>query len=94
MPSNPYWKEKVPYKTIIAVFVLFIIGTVFLTIFLVKMLEDGDIKKHYEFLLLGLITFIPGSYHTLIAFMACRGAKGWSYRDVAVFDDDHLEVED
>ena len=94
MPENPYYREKIPYKTIIAVTVLFIIGTIFLTIFTMKMLEDGDFKKHYEFMLLGLITFIPGSYHVVIAFMACRGVKDWSYRDVAVFDDDHLDVDD
>ena len=42
----------------------------------------------YEKLILGLILFIPGSYHTVLAIMACFGAEGYSYEDVATFESD------
>jgi hypothetical protein len=49
--------------------------------------EEG-IYNSYELLLLGSILFIPGSYHTFIAFMACRKVPGYTYEEVAVFDED------
>ena len=32
--------------------------------------------------------FIPGSYHSFLALMAFRGEPGYSFEDVAVFDED------
>ena len=42
----------------------------------------------YEKLLLGMILFIPGSYHTVLAIMACLRVDGYSYEDVATFESD------
>ena len=41
-------------------------------------MEEG-IKESYEFIVLGSIMFIPGSYHTFIAIMACKGVEGYTY---------------
>ena len=43
-------------------------------------------QEPYEKLLLGGILFIPGSYHTFIAIMACLNKEGYSYNDVATFE--------
>ena len=43
-------------------------------------------QEPYEKLLLGAILFIPGSYHTVIAIMACLNKEGYSYNDVATFE--------
>ena len=64
-----------------------ILGTFFLLHACAKLLEDG-ISGSYEFFLLGSIMCIPGSYHTFLAAMARRGEPGYSFEDVAVFDDD------
>ncbi len=50
---------------------------------------DEGIYKSYELFILGSILFIPGSYHVFIALMACKRVPGYSYSDVAVFDDDY-----
>ncbi len=65
----------------------FIGGLFFLAQAILKYLEGG-ITASYEFFLLGLIMFIPGSYHTFIAMMACRRIPGYSFDEVAVFDED------
>lgn len=52
-----------------------------------KTIEEG-IYQSYELFLLGSILFIPGSYHTFLAFMACRRVPGYSYNEVSVFDED------
>ncbi len=58
-----------------------------------KFLELG-LSGSYEFFLLGSIMFIPGSYHTFLAFMAFRGAEGYSFDDVSVFDEDFNKGKD
>lgn len=37
----------------------------------------------YELLILGFLLFIPGSYHTWIAIMACCEREGYNYSDVS-----------
>ena len=57
-----------------------------------KTLEEGFYHS-YELFILGAILFIPGSYHTFLALMACRKTPGYSYGDVAVFDEDYDKEE-
>ena len=42
---------------------------------------------------MGFILFVPGSYHTVVAIMACKKMDGYSFKDVAVFDE-HIFEED
>lgn len=51
-----------------------------------RFMEEG-IRESYELLILGSILFIPGSYHTFISFMAFRMVDGYTFDQVAVFDD-------
>ena len=44
--------------------------------------EESRPAQPYEFLILGFLLFIPGSYHTWIAIMACCEREGYSYDDV------------
>jgi hypothetical protein len=71
----------------------FIGGIIFLTIGIHKALDQGFLNS-YEFFLLGGILFIPGSYHVFVALMACRKMPGYSYSDVAVFDDNYGNDDD
>ena len=68
-------------------------GLIFLLLGALKTADEG-ISKSYEFFILGSILFIPGSYHTFIAFMACRRVDGYSFEDVAVFDEDYNKDDD
>ena len=58
-----------------------------------KTMDEGFFKA-YELFILGAILFIPGSYHTFIAFMACRRVPGYSFEEVAVFDEDYNKDDD
>ena len=57
-------------------------------------LMDAGISGSYEFFLLGSIMFIPGSYHSFLAFMACRRMPGYSFDEVAIFDEDFNKNDD
>ena len=50
-------------------------------------MEEG-ISGSYELFILGSILFIPGSYHTFIAMMACRRVPGYTFDEVATFETD------
>ena len=65
--------------TFFIAFVFLVVGTLFLFLGLEEMYTTGSITESYEKILLGLIMFIPGSYHTFLAFMACRNVRGWDY---------------
>ena len=50
--------------------------------------EEHTGPAPYEKLILGLIMFIPGSYHSFIAFMTWLDQEDYSYKDVATFESD------
>ncbi|CDW82088.1 UNKNOWN [Stylonychia lemnae] len=92
-PLNPFYREKIPYKTIIIAFLFFVGGLIFLGLGALKTMDEGFYKA-YELFILGSILFIPGSYHTFIAFMACRRVEGYSFEEVAVFDENYNKDDD
>ena len=47
-----------------------------------------SLSDAYEKIILGLIMFIPGSYHTVLAIQALRGIEGWDFKDLTVFESD------
>ena len=87
-PENRYFKVKIPWKTIIIALGFFIVGTGLLCIGFSEMAANGNTTEVWEKLILGLILFIPGSFHTFLAFQALRGAEGWDYTDLTVFESD------
>ena len=56
----------------------------------VKEVKDGEQihQSAWEFFVLGSILFIPGSYHTFIAIMACKKVPGYEFDQVSIFDED------
>ena len=82
---------KIPYKSIMLAIVLFTIGTVLLVVG--SLLVSGFwVPAEYAdrtipVLILGCIAFIPGSYHTYIAWASYRRYKGYSYSQIPSFDD-------
>ena len=59
-----------------------------------EMIETGSATEAWEKILLGLIMFIPGSFHTFLAFQALRGAQGYDYEHLTVFENDKFFEED
>lgn len=82
---------KVPYKSIILAALLFFIGTILLVVG--SLLVTGSIipaeyaDRTIPVLILGVIAFLPGSYHTYLAWAAFRQYHGYSYQDIPSFDD-------
>ena len=68
MPANHYFKIKVPWKTILIAFVFLIVGTGLLYIGFDEMMANGNTSEAWEKIILGAILFIPGSFHSFLAF--------------------------
>ena len=86
-PENPYFKIKIPWKTILVAFIFLILGT-FMLVWGIQDTFEKPFSECYEKILLGAILFIPGSYHSFLACMALRGVQGWDYEHLTVFEDD------
>ena len=93
-PPDLFAHFKIPYRTILVSIVFFMLGTYFLIDGIYDSLHGPDTNKQpkknafgeeakevqpYEKILLGLLLFIPGSYHTAIAILACFGLDGYTY---------------
>lgn len=81
----------VPVKSIALALLLFLIGSVMLT--LAGLVMGGVFGETSELsatplLILGLVTFIPGFYHVRLAYYAFRGYTGYSYLDIPHYSDD------
>mmetsp|Transcript_16129 Transcript_16129/g.27278 ORF Transcript_16129/g.27278 Transcript_16129/m.27278 type:complete len:117 (-) Transcript_16129:84-434(-) len=93
-PLDLYPHVRVPYRTIVFAFFLFVFGVVFLTMGLSEFMQtrsftQSPLENHpppYEKLLLGTMIFIPGVYHVVLAICACLRVEGFKYEDVAAFE--------
>ena len=63
----------------------FILGSIFLFGGIMKW-TNSSLSESYEFILLGLIMFIPGSYHTFLLIQILRGVEGYDYDLIDVLD--------
>ena len=93
-PENRYFKVKIPWKTIIIAFIFFIVGTVMLYLGIEEFRASGNCTEAWEKLLLGLILFIPGSFHSFIAVQALRGVEGYDYEHLTVFENEKYFEDD
>ena len=67
-PSNLYERIKVPYKTILVALIFLIVGSVMLYLGFSDLMTGGHSQEAYEKIVLGSILFIPGSFHSFLAF--------------------------
>ena len=93
-PPNRYFSIKIPYKTICIAFVFLVVGSIMLWLGIQEMLATGSATEAWEKIVLGLILFIPGSFHTFLAFQALRGIPGFDYEHLTVFENDKFFEED
>ncbi|KAM6954127.1 transmembrane protein 230b [Aplochiton taeniatus] len=81
---------KVPYKAIALATVLFLIGSLLITIgalLLAGYFEVTHRDRTVPVLIIGILVFLPGFYHLRIAYYASKGYRGYSYDDIPDFDD-------
>ncbi|KAF0701327.1 Aste57867_8178 [Aphanomyces stellatus] len=78
-------KQRFPIRTGLAAITLFTLGSVLLYVSTLFGL-DGE-HKGLSFFVLGLITFIPGSYATTQLYGAYKGWHGYDYSQVPSYDD-------
>jgi len=82
--------NKVPVKAILLALALFVLGTVLCVIggcLLAGVWIDPKYNdRTWPVLTLGIIMFIPGSYHVRIAYWAYQGAPGFDYSDIPDWD--------
>ncbi|XP_069343681.1 transmembrane protein 230-like [Eulemur rufifrons] len=76
---------KIPYKAIACATVQFLIGS-FLVItgclLLAGYISEVGAHRAVPVLVIGMLVFLPGSYHLFIAYGAYRGCQGYSYDDL------------
>ncbi|OQR88226.1 hypothetical protein ACHHYP_07051 [Achlya hypogyna] len=77
--------QRFPIRTGLAAVVLFTIGSVLLYVSTLFGL-DGE-RRGLSFFVLGLITFIPGSYATTQLYGAYKGWPGYDYSQLPSYDD-------
>ncbi|CAB1321901.1 unnamed protein product [Coregonus sp. 'balchen'] len=81
---------KVPYKAIALATVLFLIGSLLISIgalLLAGYFEVTHADRTVPVLIIGILVFLPGFYHLRIAYYASKGYRGYSYDDIPDFDD-------
>eukprot|EP00050_Salpingoeca_kvevrii_P010326 m.7703 g.7703 ORF g.7703 m.7703 type:complete len:115 (-) comp2790_c0_seq2:45-389(-) len=82
-------EPKVPVRSIVLAVVLFIVGSVFLivgTCLFTGVIDTKYSDRWLPMAILGGLMFIPGSYHTYLAYYAWQGAPGYTFDDIPDFD--------
>ncbi|VFV25059.1 upf0414 transmembrane protein c20orf30-like, partial [Lynx pardinus] len=81
---------RIPYKAIACATAQFLIGTFLVVtgcLLLVGYISKVGANRAVAVLIVGILVFLPGFYHLLIAYRAHRGCQGCSYSDLPDCDD-------
>ncbi|GLC43352.1 hypothetical protein PLESTF_000424500 [Pleodorina starrii] len=74
-----------PWKKVALAIGLLIFGTILLAIGLGLYLSGTEQSGGLPLIILGSITFLPGAYHTRVAYLAWRGTSGYSLNQIPDF---------
>lgn len=82
-------KGRVPWRAIMFALFLFINGSLVLAFSAYKLFDTEDSEarsRSTALLVLGLLMFIPGSYHVALAYFSFKEYPGYSFDDILDFD--------
>ncbi|KXZ44187.1 hypothetical protein GPECTOR_71g548 [Gonium pectorale] len=74
-----------PWKKVALAIGLLVVGTILLAVGLGLYLSGKEQSGGLPLIILGSITFLPGAYHTRIAYLAWKGYAGYSLNDIPDF---------
>jgi len=82
-------QSKVPIHAIILAVILFLIGSIMIT--LGALMLTGRIQTQYSdrtwpLIFVGTLVFLPGFYHLRVAYWAWKGDKNFSFADIPDLD--------
>lgn len=83
------YKTPPPPKTTMAAIILLVLGLILLSIGIGLRFDESPKEKERGFCLivLGLITFVPGSYAGFNLYGAYQGWQGFDYNSIPSYDD-------
>ena len=95
MRSGPVMRKKTqkktppPPKTTMAAIIMIVLGLILLFIGIGLRFETSPKEKErgFCFIVLGLITFVPGSYAGVNLYGAYQGWQGFDYNSIPSYDD-------
>ena len=84
--GGPNLRPRCLWRTIMAAILLFLVGSVMLWLGS-EALRSGDREKALALLVLGGLTFLPGSYASAVVLGAALGWRGYRVEDLPSYDD-------
>ncbi|GMH45219.1 hypothetical protein BSKO_13176 [Bryopsis sp. KO-2023] len=80
-------QNKTPWRSVLLAFGLLIVGVAFFSLSLLHTFGHFFSKKGagWGFFVLGVLTFLPGFYHSRIAYYAWRRREGYSLASIPSF---------
>jgi len=66
---------------------MFIVGSMFLLFASISFKNRGINSNCIQYFILGILLFIPGSYHTVIIARIIRGDRGYTYDLISYLDE-------
>ena len=80
-------RKAIPRKTAALAIFLTLVGVGFLCLGVsFWFTRDGSLRESVPFLVLGGLSFIPGSFHVVILYLAYTGQYGWTYDHVPTYE--------
>ncbi|XP_035584547.1 transmembrane protein 230-like [Zalophus californianus] len=81
---------KIPYKAVACATAQFLIGTFLVIVgclLLAGYISKVGVNRAVPVVIVGILVFLPGFYHLLIAYRAHRSCQGYSYSDLPDCDE-------
>mmetsp|Transcript_34411 Transcript_34411/g.57780 ORF Transcript_34411/g.57780 Transcript_34411/m.57780 type:complete len:114 (-) Transcript_34411:647-988(-) len=78
--ADVFARRRIPWKGIALAVVLLIAGAISILFGIIFLYTDFTADRHgFALLVLGFLMFVPGAYHTVIAYKAFMGRPGFTF---------------
>mmetsp|Transcript_29704 Transcript_29704/g.64863 ORF Transcript_29704/g.64863 Transcript_29704/m.64863 type:complete len:116 (+) Transcript_29704:226-573(+) len=78
--DDVFARRRIPWKGIALAVVLLLAGALSILFGSIFLYSDVTADRHgFALLILGFLMFVPGAYHTVIAYKAFMGRPGFSF---------------